>query len=117
MCFQYILSIIDCYSKFAWTVPLKTKTARFAGASIPSVLTVKCSGVADGLRKVFNNYGWPQIVQSDNGSEFRGEVEEVNSLVYLPGFSLLILWMTRLSRYARLTSGTARLTLRACRAK
>jgi hypothetical protein len=29
-CLQYILSVIDCFSKYTWVIPLRDKTARQA---------------------------------------------------------------------------------------
>lgn len=59
----YLLTVIDCFSKYAWAVPLKRKTAEAVGAAMRTVL-------ADAEAK------WgkaPHTVQSDNGTEFRGE--------------------------------------------
>jgi transposase InsO family protein len=47
---------VDCFSKYAWAVPIKDK----AGATI-----------ADSLQAIFFVEGPPKILQSDNGLEFK----------------------------------------------
>ena len=58
---KYILTIIDVFSKYAFTIPLTTK---------------KASGIARALTKIFStdDIPLPRILQSDNGKEFIAEV-------------------------------------------
>jgi transposase InsO family protein len=54
---RFILSVIDCFSKFLWLFALPTKEAHH---------------VAECLVTIFDRYGFdaPNILQSDNGTEF-----------------------------------------------
>lgn len=56
--FKYILVVIDCFSKFAWGVPLKTKSKY---------------DVANGFQKILNCDRIPINIQSDMGKEFYNE--------------------------------------------
>lgn len=58
--YRYILSIIDNMSRYVWLKPLSRKTS---------------AGVREHLRNVFENFGYPHIVQCDQGHEFKGEVK------------------------------------------
>lgn len=53
--FKYILIVIDCFSKYLWTRPLKTKTG---------------VEVANAMAEVMNDGRIPRNIQSDNGTEF-----------------------------------------------
>lgn len=54
--YKYILTIIDCFSKFAWAIPLKTKDAK---------------SVFDAFLQVLNTSGRkPKNIWVDQGSEF-----------------------------------------------
>ena len=53
--FKYILTVIDCFSRYAMAYPLKSK---------------KPEEVIEGLSKGFKSYGIPLKVFSDNGTEF-----------------------------------------------
>lgn len=54
--YKYILVVIDCFSKYVWTYPLKTKTA---------------SEVSKAMEKILQKDGRvPRNLQSDNGKEF-----------------------------------------------
>lgn len=53
--YKYILSIMDCFSKYCWLVPLTHEMA---------------SCVSEALAYVFKEFGCPRILQSDNGGEF-----------------------------------------------
>jgi transposase InsO family protein len=55
--FNNVLSILDVFSRFLWLRPLKTATA---------------DEVASEVGRVYRQFGQPQIVQTDNGSEFKG---------------------------------------------
>jgi hypothetical protein len=52
--FSYILNVIDVFSKYLWSVPLKNKTGK---------------AVVDGLKTIFNGK-YPKYFQSDLGLEF-----------------------------------------------
>ena len=58
--FKYILTVKDCFSKYCWLTPLKSKEAH---------------PIAGVLNKIFHEHGPPTYLHSDNGSEF------VNSFV------------------------------------
>ena len=53
--FLWVLNVIDCFSKFAWAYPLKTKETK---------------PICEILCKLFYKEGIPLIMQSDNGGEF-----------------------------------------------
>ena len=53
--YGYILVVVDCFSKFLWTFPLKNKSA---------------SEILENLKRLFQSEGFPIILQSDNGGEF-----------------------------------------------
>lgn len=53
--FKYILTVIDIFSKFAWAIPIKSKTA---------------ADVADGMKKVFASGRIPKNLHTDQGKEF-----------------------------------------------
>lgn len=57
--FHYLLTVIDCFSRFAAIVPLKNK-----------------SGIEtrNGLLKAFNFMGFPTKIQTDHGGEFYNHV-------------------------------------------
>ncbi len=57
--YKYVLSIMDCFSKYCWLAPLSAKTAN-------------C--VSTALFSVFNEFGCPKVLQSDNGGEFVNHV-------------------------------------------
>jgi hypothetical protein len=59
--YKYILTIIDLYTKYAWAVPLKNKTAN----------TVK-----NAFENVFNQYPdrIPKKLYTDNGTEFYNKI-------------------------------------------
>lgn len=53
--FNYILTVIDAFSKFAWARPLKTKSAK---------------NVTEAFREILNGGRIPNHLQSDDGKEF-----------------------------------------------
>lgn len=57
--YSYILSAMDCFSRFVFLRPLSNKSPR-------NVL--KC------LKNIFSEHGYPSIVQCDNGTEFKGDL-------------------------------------------
>ena len=57
--YNYLLCVIDVYTKMAWTYPMKTVT---------------CDEAVDCLRDVFSKCGQiPERIQTDKGSEFKCE--------------------------------------------
>jgi hypothetical protein len=57
--YQYCLTVIDIFSKYAWVKPLKSKEA---------------IEVVDALELVFSASICPKVVQSDNGAEFKNRL-------------------------------------------
>lgn len=76
---NFLLTVIDTHSKFAWVRPLKNKSAEL---------------VAYEMQNIIFQEGIPTIIQSDNGSEFVNEtmtelcvrfgIKQQNSLPYKP---------------------------------
>ena len=59
---KYILSVIDCFSKFAWAFPLKNK---------------KPEGIIESLKLNFKESGRkPEKLQVDEGKEFMGKFSQ-----------------------------------------
>lgn len=75
----FVLMVVDCHSKFLWSRPLKNKSAEL---------------VAFELQNILLQEGAPEIISSDNGSEFVNEtmtelclrfnVKQHHSLPYRP---------------------------------
>ena len=62
--YKYLLTVIDCFSKFAWVFPLKTKTGEETSKA---------------MEKIFNDKNRkPQKIQTDNGKEYYNR--EMNKL-------------------------------------
>lgn len=57
--FHYLLTVIDCFSRFATIIPIKNKTG---------------PAVRDGLKKAFDFMGFPKKMQTDEGKEFYNHV-------------------------------------------
>jgi ribosomal protein L21E len=55
------MNVIDCFSKFAWSIPLQKKTKEQVGYA---------------LKRLFLNEGAPKIMHMDNGKEFVNEYFE-----------------------------------------
>lgn len=53
--FKYILTVINAFSKFAWAIPVKSKSAK---------------DVTNAMRKIFDESFIPKNIQTDNGKEF-----------------------------------------------
>jgi transposase InsO family protein len=69
---NYVLVVVDCFSKYLWVFPLKDKQAK---------------SVIDSLSALFMRYeGFPRILQSDNGGEFAAKESrqwyESNGIIY-----------------------------------
>ena len=60
--YKYILSVIDIFSRFLFLRPLQTKYS---------------SEVAEHLLDIYNEHGPPEILQSDQGTEFKGVVKVI----------------------------------------
>ena len=58
----FLLTVVDCFSKFAWVVGLTNKEA---------------STVAAAMEGIFAKHGAPGVIQTDNGGEFDVEFEQV----------------------------------------
>ena len=75
--YKWILSVIDCFSKFAWAIPLKNKSG---------------PEVAEALKKIFNSRK-PEKLQTDEGLEFRNkyfyELMKENNIKYFNSYSYL----------------------------
>lgn len=57
--FRYILTAVDVFSRYLFCRALANKTD---------------DNVAAALQSIFSEHGWPNIIQCDNGPEFRGKV-------------------------------------------
>ena len=58
--YKYLLNVIDCFSKYAWSMPLKTKTGR---------------EVTDAFQQIVEKDGRiPMKLNTDKGKEFKNEV-------------------------------------------
>lgn len=54
--FKFLLTVIDCFSKYSWAIPTKDKSA---------------ISVTNAMKKVFNQgFRFPKHIQSDDGLEF-----------------------------------------------
>ena len=60
-CYWYIFSLMDLFSRFHWLVPLATK---------------KSSHVKKELQRIYKEHSQPERLQSDNGGEFKRQVED-----------------------------------------
>ena len=58
--YRYILSLMDLFSRFHWLAPLEIKKSSF---------------VKKELKRIYNLHGIPERIQSDNGREFKKDVE------------------------------------------
>ena len=60
--YQYILSVIDCFSRFVWLRPLPNKMA---------------STVARLIYSILQEFGNPSIIQTDQRTEFKGKFKQL----------------------------------------
>ena len=58
--YRYVLSVMDVFSRFIWLRPLARKTSK---------------AVAAELKAIYRENGLPIVLQSDQGSEFKGAVK------------------------------------------
>lgn len=83
--YKYLLTVIDCFSKFAWVRPLKTKTDK---------------AICDALLTILTDDTFPKVIQSDNGGEFNGplvkallddfEIKQIFSSAYYPQANAIV---------------------------
>ena len=59
-CYQYVLSLLNVFSRFQWLVPLERKTAH----------SVKVE-----LGKIYDKHGIPDLFQSDTTKEFKSSLK------------------------------------------
>ena len=62
--YQYVLTVIDIFSKYAWAIKLKTKEGK---------------EVTDALSGILQNTLSPTVLQSDNGKEFKNQWMTIES--------------------------------------
>ena len=53
--FRYILTVIDCLSKYAWAIPIKDK---------------KANSICNAFKKIFKSRRFPTHIRTDQGKEF-----------------------------------------------
>ena len=58
--YRYILSLMDLFSRFHWLAPFERKKSSF---------------VKKELKRIYTLHGIPERIQSDNGGEFKKDVE------------------------------------------
>jgi transposase InsO family protein len=83
--YRYILTCIDCFSRYVWAKPIKTKSSR---------------DVTQALKSICEETGvYPHIIMKDNGKEFQGATNAfmkqhniiwINTLSYSPQSNGLI---------------------------
>lgn len=57
--FKYILTVIDVFSRYAWALPLKNKSAK---------------AVTSALKKIIDKVGLPKFLHTDQGKEFENSI-------------------------------------------
>ena len=60
--YKWVLTVIDCFSKFAWAYPLRSKESK---------------PICDILCELFLREGVPIVLQSDNGGEFVSNIIKI----------------------------------------
>jgi hypothetical protein len=60
---KYILTVIDCFSKYVFAAPLVTKTAKSITRELERIAANQSGGI------------YPVILQTDNGGEFLGDMK------------------------------------------
>lgn len=66
--YSYILSALDVFSRYLFLQPLAGKES---------------VAVADVLKRIFQVFGYPSVVQTDKGSEFKGRIWYMFGLCFL----------------------------------
>ena len=64
--YRYVLSVLDVFSRFVWLRALTEKHAET---------------VADKLYKIYMDFGFPRVIQCDQGSEFKGVLKNMCKLL------------------------------------
>ena len=59
--YNYILSLLDIFSRFHWLCPLESKHS---------------NSVTNELKRIYKMHGIPKRIQSDNGGEFKKHVKK-----------------------------------------
>ena len=59
--YNYILSLLDIFSRFHWLCPLESKHS---------------NSVTNELKRIYKMHGIPKRIQSDNGGEFKKHVKQ-----------------------------------------
>ena len=62
--YKYVLAVIDVFSRYLWLRPLHSKSAEEVSAH---------------LEAIYLQFGPPRIIQSDQGTEFKGAVRKLMS--------------------------------------
>ena len=70
--YNYVLSVIDVFSRFLFLRPLETKSS---------------DEIAAHLHNIYNLVGPPRILQSDQGKEFKGAVQKLMARLKCQGCS------------------------------
>ena len=60
--YEYIYSIIDVFSRYLICRPLQNKSSL---------------SVSRTLKKIFMEFGTPEVIQCDNGTEFKGHFDSL----------------------------------------
>ena len=60
--YQYVLSVMDVFSRFIWLRPHRSKHSK---------------EIASELKSTYMDFGTPLLLQSDQGSEFKGDVKQL----------------------------------------
>ena len=60
--YRYVLSVMDVFSRFIWLRPLKSKHSK---------------EIASELKSIYMAFGPPLFLQSDQGSEYKGDVKRL----------------------------------------
>lgn len=60
--YRHVLSVMDVFGRFIWLRPLKSKHSK---------------EIASELKSIYMEYGPPLLLQSDQGSEFKGDVKRL----------------------------------------
>jgi transposase InsO family protein len=71
--YRYVFSCVDIFTKFAWFVAIKTKDAPSTLEAFKKILQYNLRFKSAGDRS--GGFDYPRVVVSDNGAEFKGELE------------------------------------------
>lgn len=63
--YRYILTVIDCFSKYAWAVPIKNKTAKLVTSAFESILAERTpAALRTDKGKEFINSGFSKLLEN-----------------------------------------------------